>query len=133
MANVTFQSTTLATPPAATTVATETIGGGEYQLVKLVDGLAGSTTPVRLPNEVGTWNYVAGTLTASGNKTGVGRCLHINVRASGLLDGSFNVNGGNTLTVRSGTAEDLYPRGNVSAPVVNWVSGTIDILIEGLS
>jgi hypothetical protein len=49
------------------------------------------------------------------------------------VDGSFNVNGGNTITVRNGAGVDINPGGNVVAPTVNWVSGTIDVVIEGLS
>lgn len=85
-----------------------------------------------LPNLVGTFNYVSGTMSGAGNKTGVGRCIGIRVFAS-AADGSFNINGGDTITVRDGTGVDVNPGAQVTAPVVNWVSGTIDVLIVGLT
>lgn len=93
-----------------------------------VDSTPGSTFDT---NQVGTWGYVASTLT-SGSLTGVGRCIGIRVVAQGA-DGTFNVNGGNTITARQSMGVDINPLGNVSAPVVNWVSGTLDVIIEGLS
>lgn len=80
----------------------------------------------------GTFNYVSATRAGAGNVTGVGRCIGIRVFAAGV-DGTFNINGGNTITVRNGTGVDVNPQGQVTAPVVNWVSGTIDILIVGLT
>jgi hypothetical protein len=44
--NVTYQTTTLATPPNATVVATDDVGGAHYQRMKLVDPTDGSTTPL---------------------------------------------------------------------------------------
>ncbi len=85
----------------------------------------------KTPDFVGTFSYVSGTLT-SGNKTGSGACIGIRVFASGA-DGTFNIGGGNTITVRSGTGVDVNPMGNISNAVVNWVSGTLDVLITSLS
>ena len=82
-------------------------------------------------NTYGTWNYVAGTI-SSGSLTGSGKCIGIRVFAAGI-DGSFNVNGGNTIAVRNGAGVDINPGGNVTAPQVNWVSGTLDVVIEGLT
>lgn len=46
--DVTFQSATLATPPATTKVATDDVGGSHYQRMKLVDGTDGSTTAAKV-------------------------------------------------------------------------------------
>ena len=80
----------------------------------------------------GTWNYVSGTLSGAGSLTGSGRCTGIRVFAAGE-NGTFNVNGGNTITVRNGAGVDINPAGNVTAPTVNWVSGVLDVVIEGLT
>ena len=83
------------------------------------------------PNLTGTWGYAASTLT-SGSLTGVGRCIGIRVVAQGA-DGSFNVNGGDTITARQSMGVDINPGAQLTAPIVNWVSGTLDVVIEGLS
>jgi hypothetical protein len=84
------------------------------------------------PLLTGTFNYQTGTLTAAGNVTGVGRCTQITVHAFGF-DGSFTINGGATVVIRSGTDKTIYPGGNLVAPVITWVSGTLDVLVTGLT
>jgi len=84
------------------------------------------------PLPVGTFNYQAGTLTAAGNVTGIGRCTQITVHAFGF-DGSFKIGSGATVVVRSGTDKTIYPGGNLIAPIVTWVSGTLDVLVTGLT
>lgn len=94
-----------------------------------------ATQPIshtNLSNQIGTWNYVSGSLTSAGTVTGSGKCQEIIVFANGA-DSTFNVGGGNTITVRTNTEKHLYPKGTVTAPVVNWVSGAIDVIIEGLT
>ena len=132
---------------------TQSGGGGGGGAVTIADGAdvaQGATTDVAVvadsngtissklrglvkiaANGYGTWNYVAGTI-SSGNLTGSGKCIGIRVFAAGI-DGSFNVNGGNTIAVRNGAGVDINPGGNVVAPSVNWVSGTLDVVIEGLT
>lgn len=83
-------------------------------------------------NGYGTWNYAANTLNNTGSVTGSGKCIGIRVFAAGT-DSEFNINGGDTIKVRSGAGVDVNPGGNLTAPTVNWVSGTIDIVIEGLT
>lgn len=94
-----------------------------------------ATQPVSntyLANQVGTHVGVAGTLT-SGTATGTGRCIGIRLFASGA-DASCTVTGvTGTITIRSGTGVDLNLLGTVTAPVVTWVSGTLDYLISGLT
>lgn len=81
----------------------------------------------------GTWNYTSSTLSGAGSVVGTGRCIGIRVFASGILDGSFNINGGNTINVRTGFGVDINPGGTVTAPTVNWVSGTLDIIISSVT
>jgi hypothetical protein len=107
------------TDAAVITDTTGTVSGKLRGLVKMA------------ANNYGTWNYVSGTI-SSGSVTGSGKCIGIRVFAAGI-DGSFNVNGGNIITVRNGAGVDINPGGNVVAPVVNWVSGTLDVVIEGLT
>lgn len=83
-------------------------------------------------NGYGTWNYAANTLNNTGSVTGSGKCIGIRVFAAGT-DSEFNINGGDTIKVRGGAGVDVNPGGNITAPTVNWVSGTIDIVIEGLT
>lgn len=80
----------------------------------------------------GTWSYASGTLSSAGTVTGVGRCTGISVFANGT-DSTFNINGGDTITVRNGAGKDIDPGENLTAPVVNWVSGVIDVFIQGLA
>lgn len=141
-------ASSLPLPAGASTSALQTTGNAS---LALIDGklatlgqktMAGSEpvviasdqtpVPVNNPLQSGTWNYVAATLTGAGTVTGVGRCIGIRVFAS-AADGTFNINGGNTLTVRSNTGIDIDPQGNVTAPVVNWASGTLDVVVEGVS
>jgi hypothetical protein len=79
----------------------------------------------------GVINEAAGILGGAGSVTGVGKCIGIRVYAQGA-DGSFNINGGPTIEVRQNAGVDINPEGNLVAPVVNWVSGTIDVLIVGV-
>lgn len=111
-----------------------TAGGGAFVDVKVSPSGAiqvGGTIVTQDQDTTGTWGYVSNTL-SSGSLTGVGRCIGIRVFANGA-DGTFNINGGNTVTVRNGAGFDMNPRGTVTAPVVNWLSGSLDVTIEGLS
>lgn len=108
---------------------TAMIGGGILHMDPAQLDASGNVK-VAPANQTGTWGYVASTLT-SGSLTGVGKCIGLRVYANGA-DGSFNIGGGNTITVRSGTGVDIAPLGTLTAPVVNWVSGTLDVVIEGL-
>ncbi len=78
----------------------------------------------------GTWGYKSTTLT-SGSITLTGRWIGYRVFAAGA-DGSFNLNGGNTITVRSGTGFISNPNYELIDPTINWVSGTLDIYIEAV-
>ncbi len=108
------------TDAAITTNATGTISGKLRGLVTMA------------ANTYGTWNYTASTLNNTGSVSGTGKCVGIRVFAAGT-DSEFNINGGNTIRVRSGAGVDVNPGGNIVAPTVNWVSGTIDVIIEGLT
>ena len=76
----------------------------------------------------GTFAYLSQTLTA-GNITVTGRIRSLRVYAQ-TTDGSFNIGGGDTITVRTGTGFDISPRSQLDNAVINWVSGTLDIFIE---
>lgn len=99
---------------------TETVGANEVHEQIIRD--------INAEKEFGAWTYAAGTLAGAGSVTASGRCVGIRVYAH-LLDGSFNVNGGNTVLVRAGTGVDIGPKGNLVNPVVNWVSGTLDVVV----
>lgn len=138
----TLSDRSLAQLVRAVLVGKTTAGGGAYVAVKvnpsgtLTVDASGSTglgvTHAFLTNQTGTWGYVSGSLTGAGNVTGSGKCVGIRVFANGA-DSSFNINGGNTISVRSNSGVDIDPKGTVTAPVVNWVSGSIDVIIEGLA
>lgn len=76
----------------------------------------------------GTFGYRFSTMTG-GSLALTGRLRNLRVYAEGA-DGTFNINGGNTVTVRSGTGFDFSPRTLVDDPTVNWVSGTLDVFAE---
>jgi hypothetical protein len=114
-------------------VATQQIGDDHFQIVMLAP--TGSATPqgplalaANQPNIVGTWSYKASTLT-SGSLSATGKCQGILVFGAGG-DASFKVNGGDTITVRSGIAMQIAPNGNLVNPTVTWVSGTLDVILE---
>lgn len=120
-----------------------TVGANTVERQRIVigdDSSAAGLAPVDATNGLatyqpllkGTWNYVASTLSGAGNVTGSGRCIGISVYAQ-TADGSFNINGGNTIAVRAGTGFSFSVQANLTAPVVTWVSGTLDIVVEGLT
>lgn len=76
--NVSFQSSTLATPAAGVTVATDDVGGAQFQRIKLDIGGDGLSSPVTVlnPFPIGTLAggtvIVTGTIQALGSIQGVG-------------------------------------------------------------
>lgn len=100
---------------------------GKNVLLKL---LADIRNVLRRSEAIGSWVYESANLT-SGSLTGRGRCRAIRVFANGQ-DGSFQVNGGDVINVRNGTGLDVNPGGQVEAPTVSWVSGDLDVFIEGV-
>lgn len=97
--NLTTQSTTLSTVPADTVIATDDIAGVHYQLVKLVDGTADSTTPT------GT----------SGNP--------LRVNPTGTTAQPVTDNGG-SLTVDDGGSSLTVDRATASSATVTQVSSS---------
>src|SRR5688572_17887709 len=77
--NVTTQSAVLATPPAATVIGTDDVGGVHYQRVKLVDGTDGQSAGV------------------AGDAGG----LHVQGGKGALTDGSANITAG-------GVSEEVF-------------------------
>jgi hypothetical protein len=76
----------------------------------------------------GTFGYRFSILT-SGNLTLTGRLRNLRVYAQGI-DGTFNISGGDTITVRNGIGFDFSPRTLIDNPTINWVSGTLDVFAE---
>ena len=77
---------------------------------------------------VGNFSYQSVTLT-SGNLTITGKVVNYRVFANGA-NGSFNINGGDTITVRQDSGFDWSPRSQLVDPVFNCVSGELDIFVE---
>jgi hypothetical protein len=101
--NVTTQSTTLATPPASTTIATDDVGGTHYQRVKLVDGTLDSSTAI--PGDATNGLDV--------DVTRVSGVVHVDDNAASL-----------TVDPNSGTVWDVSDR---SARLVGVVSGGANV------
>lgn len=77
----------------------------------------------------GTWGYISGidgTIVVSGSKRIIG------IGAYSLLGGSFTINGGNTITIPSGVAYNIEPKGNLVDPTFIF-TGTNTFLIETVS
>lgn len=66
--NVSFQSSTLATPAASTSVATDDVGGVHYQRVKLDFGADGASSPLTAANPL----PIVGTVQAHGTSQALG-------------------------------------------------------------
>lgn len=107
---VDFQSATLATPPAGTKVAVDTIGGEQYQKVKLYDGTLDSTVGAKVTSE-GNLQAITPNRTASGTLGALNAAL--TVSADGMGTVLFHV----TASTLSG---DLSFQGTLNGS--NWFS-----------
>ena len=76
--------------------------------------------------ESGTWDYVSGT--GGGTVAITGRVVGTSFHANGA-DGTVTIDGGDTVTIRSGAVLNLNPRGLLEDPSF-VMSATIDYLIE---
>lgn len=80
-----------------------------------------------------TWGYTAASLSGAGTVERIGRCVGIAVvNSSDSVDATFNISGGDTITVRAGRAFGFLPKTKLRDPVVTWISGAIDVIIETL-
>ncbi len=70
--NVQFQTAALATPASSTTVATDDVGGVQYQRVKLDIGADGATSPITLLNPLPIGTLPGGTVVVSGTVQALG-------------------------------------------------------------
>lgn len=91
--SVTFQDTDLATPPKATIIATEQIGGVEYQQIKLIDPTAASVVPIGVEANPLTVNVALGVADtyASGDLAAVDQTVVVALR--GLASAGASITG----------------------------------------
>ena len=82
--------------------------------------------------ELGIWNYRSAVLTSSGSLSIGGFCLGVRIFAAGV-DSTVNIDGDNTINIRSNAGVDLNLLGSRTDVTVNWVSGSADVLIEALT
>lgn len=87
------------------------------------------TEDINIEKSFGTWGYISGT---NGTVVVSGAKRIIGIGAYSLLGGSFTINGGNTITIPSGVAYNIEPRGNLIDPTIIF-TGTDTFLIETVS
>lgn len=83
-------------------------------------------------NQIGTWGYIAGSVTGvdSDVLSGSKRVIGIRIRAES--EATFNINGGDTVTLKKNEIWFDNPLGNLQDPTFNWLSGTVERFIEYL-
>lgn len=160
MDDVTYQTTTPATPPDATVIATDDVGGAHYQRVKLTDGTADGTTHAKVTTaQAGTSDgglvtrpaSVAPDVTASGTIDASSEDVTLAVQGrqsasysiTGSYTGSLQIkvssDGGNTYrTIRE--LFDATPFYDVFAPLagvthvqvfgITITSGSVDVTLR---
>jgi hypothetical protein len=87
------------------------------------------TEDINIEKSFGTWGYISGidgTVVVSGGKRIIG------IGAYSFLGGTFTINGGDTITIPSGVAYNIEPRGNLVDPTFVF-TGTNTFLIETVS
>ncbi len=75
----------------------------------------------KTPDESGVWGYLAGTtvtVSVGANR----RVLHISVVAGALLDATFTINGGQTITVPKNASLTVSPKANLTNPTLVFTS-----------
>lgn len=85
-----------------------------------------ATLESKTPDLTGVMTYESATL-AAGSLSATGRAIALRVFAT--VDSTLDINGGDPITVRQDTGFDLGPEAQLINPVVNWLSGSIDVLI----
>lgn len=120
--NITFQTSVTATPPNATTVATDDVGGAQYQRVKIDVGGDGVSAPVVGSFPLGTLPggtiQIAGTAQVLGIVQGVGTFQAL---------GTFQPLAG-SVHLASGTVSILGSVQTVGTVSIGTVAGTIQAL-----
>lgn len=90
---------------------------------------AGTVGLVVYEAPAGTFAYRAVRLT-SGSFAPVGRFVALRIYATSAADGQYNIGGGDTITVEKGTGVDFLLRTAMIDPIINWISGALDVLLE---
>jgi hypothetical protein len=83
--------------------------------------------------QTGTWDYEAGTSGVGAvTLTGTGHAIQgVRIRADAAA--TFNIDGGDTVTLKKNEIFTLNPNGQLSDPTINVLSGTIEWFIEFVS
>jgi hypothetical protein len=82
----------------------------------------------KTPDESGVWGYASGTngtVTVGANR----RILQISVVATALLDATFTINAGQTITVPKNTSLTVSPRANLTNPTIVF-TGSASYFVE---
>jgi hypothetical protein len=85
-------------------------------------------------SQIGDWAYEAGNQVGAGaiTLTGTGNMVQgIRIRADAAA--TFNIDGGDTVTLKNREVWVLNPNGRLEDPTINVVTGTIEYFIEFLS
>lgn len=107
------------------------IAGGSSN-IGTVSGSTVSVTGTVIIRSTGTWAYKASVLT-SGSLAGTGRCKAIIVmNTSSDTSATLNISGGDTITLPPGLGfADSSCGEQVTAPVINWLSGSFSAVVTG--
>lgn len=90
-----------------------------------------TNTSFNVTNLTGTPFYNAGTGGGTVTLTGGKKLLGVTAYAKGA-DGTMTINGGDTITIRSGLTLSFSPLGNYVNPTIVF-SASIDYIVEGVS
>jgi len=99
--------------------------------VPVVIALDQSTIPVSVIPGTNPFffTYVSGTLSGIGSIVGIGVCTGIRVFANGI-DSTFTINTGQTINLRSNQIFQIIPQENLTNPIIDLISGSIDVWME---
>lgn len=89
--------------------------------------LGGAPWPVH--DVLGVFDYDFATL-STGSHTSSGRVVSFSVVPLDGADAKFNIDGGDTITVRSSTPQSWAPRTKLNDPTFNHVEGRFDLTVE---
>jgi len=128
-----------ATPvPVSGTVSTGGLTDAQLRATPVdttTDGLTDAqlrATPVSVSitnEDFGTFSYVSETGVSSGVINITGRVINIRLFPVGA-DAAFNINAGDTITIRQYSGFDLDFKSPLTDPAIHWVSGTFDLLAQ---
>lgn len=83
-------------------------------------------------NQIGTWGYTAGNQAGAGTTvlSGAKKVQGIRIRADAAS--TFNIDGGDTISLKKNEVWINNPQGNMQDPTFNWLSGQVEYFIEHL-